>query len=149
MGSVKALALRSHNPTVVMNAAAKKISAKQQSARTAAVQRVAADKKKKDNAIEMQGTVTLHARNLFKVELENGLEIEATLGGKLRKNNIKVMEGDKVTVEISPYDLSRGRITFRALDKQLLETPDEKKKRLKEEAKKARKAAQNDESGTT
>jgi translation initiation factor IF-1 len=50
---------------------------------------------------------------MFKVELENGVVILATVSGKIRMNYIRILPGDKVTVEISPYDLTRGRITFR------------------------------------
>jgi len=96
-------------------------------------------KKKKDNVIEMSGVVVLHSRNVFKVELSNGVEVSCTLGGRLRKNQIKVLAGDSVTVEMSPFDLTRGRITFRSIDRSLLETEKEKKERLraakKEEAK--------------
>jgi len=49
----------------------------------------------------------------FRVELENGHEILAYLSGKMRKHYIRVLEGDEVTVEISPYDMSRGRVTYR------------------------------------
>ena len=51
--------------------------------------------------------------SMFKVELENGVVIMATVSGKMRINNIRILPGDKVTVEISPYDLTQGRITFR------------------------------------
>jgi len=68
----------------------------------------------KKGFIEAVGTVTelLPATN-FKVELENGHEIMAYLSGKLRKFRIKILPGDKVKVEISPYDLTKGRITYR------------------------------------
>ena len=52
-------------------------------------------------------------RDRFKVELENGHEILAHVSGKIRMNYIRILPGDKVTVEMSPYDLSRGRITYR------------------------------------
>lgn len=94
-----------------------------------------AAKKPKDDVIEMKGMVLQHSRNVFKVALENGIEVQCTLAGKLRKNNIKVLEGDSVTVEMSPFDLTRGRITFRSIDKSIFETPAEKKARLKAEAK--------------
>lgn len=66
------------------------------------------------DAIEMQGTVTevLPDTN-FRVELENGHNVLAYISGKMRKNYIRILEGDSVTVELSPYDLSRGRITYR------------------------------------
>ena len=65
-------------------------------------------------AIEMQGTVTevLPDTN-FRVELENGHEVLAYISGRMRKNYIRILEGDRVTVELSPYDLGRGRITYR------------------------------------
>jgi translation initiation factor IF-1 len=62
----------------------------------------------------MQGEVTEVLPNaMFRVELENGHEVLTTLAGKMRKFRIRVLEGDRVTVEMSPYDLSRGRITYR------------------------------------
>ena len=68
----------------------------------------------KKDAIEVTGVVTEALPNaIFKVELENGHEIQAHLSGKLRMNSIRILEGDKVTVELSPYDLSQGRITWR------------------------------------
>lgn len=65
-------------------------------------------------AIEMQGTVTevLPDTN-FRVQLENGHEVLAYISGRMRKNYIRILEGDRVTVELSPYDLHRGRITYR------------------------------------
>lgn len=67
----------------------------------------------KSDAIQMEGTVVEQMPNAFSVELENGQTIRATLAGKLRLHHIKVLPGDKVTVEISPYDLTNGRITYR------------------------------------
>eukprot|EP00913_Durusdinium_trenchii_P029131 g27311.t1 len=69
----------------------------------------------KDDVIELEGTVVVHSRNVFKVLLSNGAEVQCTLAGKLRMNNIKVMEGDAVTVEMSPFDLTKGRIVFRTI----------------------------------
>ena len=68
----------------------------------------------KEDVIEVEGTVvdTLPNTN-FKVELENGHQILAHISGKLRMNYIKILPGDKVRVELSPYDLTRGRITWR------------------------------------
>lgn len=64
--------------------------------------------------IEMQGEVLeLMPAASFKVELENGHEILAHLSGKMRMNRIRLLPGDKVKVQISPYDLSKGRITYR------------------------------------
>ena len=69
----------------------------------------------KEDVIEVEGIVveTLPNTN-FKVELENGHQILAHISGKLRMNYIKILPGDKVKVELSPYDLTRGRITWRA-----------------------------------
>ena len=69
---------------------------------------------KADN-IELQGTVVEALPNAtFKVELQNGHIISAHISGKLRMNYIRILPGDKVTVEMSPYDLTKGRITWRA-----------------------------------
>ncbi|MQA89802.1 MAG: translation initiation factor IF-1 [Gemmatimonas sp.] len=68
----------------------------------------------KQDAIEVQGAVTSVLPDLrFRVRLDNGHEVLATIAGKMRKYRIRVLEGDRVDVEVSPYDLSRGRITFR------------------------------------
>lgn len=69
---------------------------------------------KKDDVIEVQATVVETLPNaMFKVQLDNGVVILAHVSGKIRMNYIRILPGDKVTVEISPYDLTRGRITFR------------------------------------
>ncbi len=66
------------------------------------------------DAIEMEGIVSEALPNAtFRVELENGHEVLAYLSGKMRKNYIRVLEGDRVKCELSPYDLSRGRVTYR------------------------------------
>jgi translation initiation factor IF-1 len=68
----------------------------------------------KEEAIEVQGTILENLPNaMFRVELENGQEILAYVSGKMRMHFIKILPGDKVTVELSPYDLSKGRITYR------------------------------------
>ncbi|CAD2072530.1 MULTISPECIES: translation initiation factor IF-1 [Phocicoccus] len=68
----------------------------------------------KQNVIELEGIVNETLPNAqFKVELENGHEILAHVSGKIRMNYIRILPGDKVTVEMSPYDLTRGRITYR------------------------------------
>ncbi len=68
----------------------------------------------KEEIIEMDGVVVEVLPNItFKVELENSHIITAQISGKMRKNRIKVLAGDKVTVAISPYDLNKGRIIFR------------------------------------
>ena len=69
----------------------------------------------KEDVIEIEGTVVDSLPNAqFKVELPNGHQILAHISGKLRMNYIRILPGDKVTVEMSPYDLTRGRITWRA-----------------------------------
>lgn len=68
----------------------------------------------KDDVIEVEGKVVDTMPNaMFTVELENGHPILATVSGKIRKNYIRILAGDRVTVEMSPYDLTRGRITYR------------------------------------
>ncbi len=68
----------------------------------------------KEDAIVLEGTVSEALKNaMFKVELTNGHEVLAHNSGKMRMNRIRVLPGDKVQVEISPYDLTRGRITYR------------------------------------
>jgi translation initiation factor IF-1 len=68
----------------------------------------------KEDVIEMPGTVQEALSNgMFRIVLENGHEVLGHLAGKMRRFRIKVLLGDKVRVELSPYDLSRGRITFR------------------------------------
>lgn len=75
------------------------------------------DKKRKlmsKDVIEMEGTILESMPNaMFRVKLENDHEILAHISGKIRKNFIRILPGDKVKVEMTPYDLSRGRITFR------------------------------------
>lgn len=68
----------------------------------------------KEEALEMEGTVIEAVKGAFRVKVDDSEHIIlAHLGGKMRKHYIKVVPGDKVTVEVSPYDVSRGRITFR------------------------------------
>ena len=68
----------------------------------------------KEDVIEVEGKVVDTLPNaMFKVELENGATILAHVSGKIRMNFIRILPGDKVTVELSPYDLTRGRITYR------------------------------------
>ena len=65
----------------------------------------------KEDCIEMQGTILETLPNtMFRVELENGHVVTAHISGKMRKNYIRILTGDKVTVEMTPYDLSKGRI---------------------------------------
>lgn len=69
----------------------------------------------KEDQIEMEGTVVETLPNtMFRVELENGHLITAHISGKMRKHYIRILTGDKVTIEMTPYDLSKGRITYRA-----------------------------------
>ena len=69
----------------------------------------------KEDQIELEGTVIETLPNtMFRVELENGHVITAHISGKMRKHYIRILTGDKVTVEMTPYDLSKGRITYRA-----------------------------------
>jgi len=69
---------------------------------------------KRDDAIEMEGTVVEPLPNaMFRVELDNGHKVLAHISGKMRMHYIRILPGDKVIVELSPYDLTRGRITYR------------------------------------
>ena len=69
----------------------------------------------KEDEIELEGTVVESLPNtMFKVDIGNGHDILATISGKLRINYIRILPGDKVTVRMSPYDLTRGRITWRS-----------------------------------
>jgi len=68
----------------------------------------------KEEAIEVEGTVLEPLPNaMFRVELDNGHKVLAHISGKMRMHYIKILPGDKVKIELSPYDLSRGRITYR------------------------------------
>ena len=69
----------------------------------------------KEEHIEMEGTVLETLPNTqFQVELDNGHVVHAHISGKMRKNYIRILRGDRVTVQLTPYDLSKGRITYRA-----------------------------------
>jgi translation initiation factor IF-1 len=69
----------------------------------------------KEEAIQMEGVVTETLPNtMFRVELENGHTVIAHISGKMRKHYIRIMTGDQVTVELTPYDLEKGRIVYRA-----------------------------------
>ncbi|MBA4370249.1 MAG: translation initiation factor IF-1 [Coriobacteriaceae bacterium] len=69
---------------------------------------------KREDSIEMEGTVVEPLPNaMFRVELENGHRVLAHISGKMRMHYIRILPGDKVVVELSPYDLTRGRITYR------------------------------------
>ena len=69
----------------------------------------------KEDSIEMEGTIVDTLPNtMFRDELDNGHVVTAHISGKMRKHYIRILTGDRVTVELTPYDLSKGRITFRA-----------------------------------
>ena len=69
----------------------------------------------KDDVIQMEGTVMETLPNMvFRVQLENGHTVTAHISGKMRKHYIRILTGDKVTVELTPYDLTKGRIVYRA-----------------------------------
>ncbi|WOG25407.1 MULTISPECIES: translation initiation factor IF-1 [Endozoicomonadaceae] len=69
----------------------------------------------KEESLEMEGTVIDTLPNtMFRVELENGHVVTAHISGKMRKNYIRILTGDKVKVELTPYDLTKGRITYRS-----------------------------------
>lgn len=76
----------------------------------------------KEEHIEMQGVVVETLPNtMFRVKLENGHLVTAHISGRMRKNYIRILTGDKVMVELTPYDLSKGRIIFRTKDKKSTE----------------------------
>lgn len=78
------------------------------------VKRESVQTKPKEDSILIEGTVLEALPNaMFRVELENGHKVLAHISGKMRMNFIRILPGDKVTVELSPYDLTRGRITYR------------------------------------
>jgi translation initiation factor IF-1 len=69
----------------------------------------------KEDQIEMEGTIVETLPNtMFRVELDNGHVVTAHISGKMRKNYIRILTGDRVTIEMTPYDLSKGRIIYRA-----------------------------------
>jgi translation initiation factor IF-1 len=71
----------------------------------------------KEEAVELEGTVIEALPNaMFRVELENGHVVLAQISGRIRKNNIRILLGDRVDLEVTPYDLSRGRIIYRHKD---------------------------------
>ena len=78
----------------------------------------------KEELIEMQGKVDEVLPDLrYRVTLENGHQLVAYTGGKMRKHSIRILAGDKVTLEMSPYDLSKGRITFRHIENRMPRAP--------------------------
>jgi translation initiation factor IF-1 len=81
----------------------------------------------KEDQIEMDGTVIdVLPNTMFRVQLDNGHVVIAHISGKMRKNYIRILKGDKVTVQLTPYDLSKGRITFRSRDGKTTENSAEK-----------------------
>ena len=84
----------------------------------------------KEELIGMQGRVEeVLPDTRFRVKLDNGHELIAYSGGKMRKHRIRVLAGDKVTVEMSPYDLNKGRVTFRHIETRMNATPGGPKRR--------------------
>ena len=78
------------------------------------LKRIAEDMAKKDGVIEIEGVVSEALPNaMFRVELSNGYKVLATISGKMRQNYIRIIPEDRVVVELSPYDLTRGRIVYR------------------------------------
>jgi translation initiation factor IF-1 len=78
----------------------------------------------KEEMLEMEGVVQeVLPSTQFRVELTNGAQVLAYAGGKVRKNRIRILAGDRVTMEISPYDLTRGRISFRHKDETPVQMP--------------------------
>lgn len=72
------------------------------------------DSLSKQDLIEMEGTITESLPNaMFRVDLDNGFNVLAHISGKIRRNYIKILPGDRVKVELTPYDLTKGRITYR------------------------------------
>lgn len=81
----------------------------------------------KEDQIEMDGTVIdVLPNTMFRVQLENNHVVIAHISGKMRKNYIRILKGDKVTVQLTPYDLTKGRITFRSRDGKTTENSAEK-----------------------
>jgi translation initiation factor IF-1 len=78
----------------------------------------------KEEMLEMEGVVQeVLPSTQFRVELANGAQVLASAGGKVRKNRIRILAGDRVTMEMSPYDLTRGRISFRHKDENPVAAP--------------------------
>lgn len=80
----------------------------------------------KEESIEMQGVVVDALPNtVFRVKLDNGHIVTAHISGRMRKHYIRILTGDRVTVELTPYDLTKGRITFRDMGKKISPPPEE------------------------
>ena len=74
--------------------------------------------KEQDNSVQLDGTITkILSGSMFRVKLDNGLEVIGVLAGRMRQYNIRLAIGDMVKLEMSPYDVTRGRITYRVKDK--------------------------------
>ncbi|HRH13769.1 MAG TPA: translation initiation factor IF-1 [Azonexus sp.] len=85
----------------------------------------------KEELLEMQGVVNdVLPDTRFRVTLENGHELVAYTSGKMKKNHIRILVGDKVTLELSPYDLSKGRITFRHIETRTGTPPPPRRRRF-------------------
>ena len=83
----------------------------------------------KEELLEMQGVVNdVLPDTRFRVTLENGHELIAYTSGKMKKNHIRILLGDKVTLELSPYDLSKGRITFRHIENRGTPMPQQRRR---------------------
>jgi translation initiation factor IF-1 len=92
----------------------------------------------KEEAIEMEGTVTEALPNThFRVQLDNEHVVIAHISGRMRKNYIRILMGDRVTVQLTPYDLTKGRIIFRNKDSKEAKDAKESKEAVGQEAKKA------------
>lgn len=95
----------------------------------------------KEEAIEMEGTVTEALPNTnFRVELENGHVVIAHISGRMRKNYIRILMGDRVTVQLTPYDLTKGRIIFRNKDPKDIKEAKDLKEATAESAEAAKEA---------
>jgi translation initiation factor IF-1 len=93
---------------------AKRRGGQRRKARRGQTKKTGQEQTKKEEAIEVEGTVVEPLPNaMFRVELEMGHKVLAHISGKMRMHFIRILPGDKVIVELSPYDLSRGRITYR------------------------------------
>ena len=105
--------MRTAGPGITENGCQLALAASKPS-RLAIEQRSAEDMPKKDGAIEIEGTVVESLPNaFFRVELDNGHKVLAHISGKMRMHYIRILPDDRVVVELSPYDLSRGRIVYR------------------------------------
>lgn len=96
----------------------------------------------KEEALEMEGTVVEALPNTnFRVQLDNGHVVLAHISGKMRKNYIRILMGDRVTVQLTPYDLTKGRIIFRNRDNSASKDKDKDKDKDKEKGKETDKSA--------